>query len=130
MTPTQEGEHTLDNLSRMLADESVSRGRALRLLGAALVGGLLASMPGGAKAAPVVCGGGFPQECGKQCCMADEVCCGKGGNARCCPAGATCCRTKGRNVCCRPGTVCCHFGGVLTCAATVAECESLGGRPR
>jgi hypothetical protein len=137
MTPTQEGEHTLENLSRMLADESVSRARALRLLGAAVVGGLLASIPGGAKAAPVVCGGTSPQECGQTCCTAEQVCCGHGANAYCCPSGATCCQ-KGQTFrfgrrCCPPGfPICCAFqgGGNVGCVATVAICESAGGHPR
>jgi hypothetical protein len=132
MTPTQEVDHTFDNLSRMLADESVSRGRALRLLGAALVGGLLASIPGGAKAAPVDCSPFFPQECGRTCCEADEVCCGKGGNAGCCPSGHTCCQ-KGQDLaCCTPEEpICCSLpGGGVGCADTVASCEAEGGRPR
>jgi hypothetical protein len=144
MPPTQQeaGDHTLDNLSRMLADESVSRARALRLLGAALVGGLLASIPGGAKAAPVVCTGDFPQECGDSCCTADEVCCGKGANALCAPAGFTCCG-KGRGVtactpgwtcckgtggtgCCPPGTICCQFGGGTVSCQPPDFCETFG----
>jgi hypothetical protein len=127
------GEHTLDNLSRMLADESVSRARALRLLGAALVGGLLASIPGGAKAAPVDCTlfPGFPQQCGKQCCTADQVCCGHGANAYCCPSGATCCQ-KGRDdrFCCPPGSICCQFGGGNVGCLSLAGCEASAGRPR
>jgi hypothetical protein len=136
MPPTRQeevGEHTLDKLSRMLADESVSRARALRLLGAALVGGLLASIPGGAKAAPVDCTifPSFPQQCGKQCCMADQVCCGKGGNAYCCPSDAICCRGGGARGCCPQGTICCLFGGGdFGCALSVAVCEAEGGRPR
>ena len=146
MPPTRQeaGEHTLDNLSRMLADESVSRARALRLLGAALVGGLLASIPGGAKAAPLNCVDVFPQECGRTCCPADAVCCGKGGNAFCAPQGFTCCG-KGRSVtACFPGESCCRNefccpaerpiccllpGHDVTCAFTVEDCVVRGGSP-
>lgn len=131
MAPTQEeGEHTLDNLSRMLADESVSRARAMRLLGAALVGGLLASIPGGAKAAPVDCTEpGLPQQCGGTCCNAVQVCCGKGGNAYCCPEGSTCCQKGQDRRCCPPGTICCQFGrGAPTCQLP-DFCEAFG-RPR
>ena len=39
-------EHSFDELTRGLASGSISRGRALRLIGAALVGGTLASIPG------------------------------------------------------------------------------------
>jgi hypothetical protein len=145
MAPTQEeGEHTLDNLSRMLADESVSRARAVRLLGAALVGGLLASIPGGAKAAPLVCEDPTPQKCGRQCCNAVQVCCGSGGKARCCladaiccpgggtccPPNTTCCQGEGRTICCPQGEICCRFGGGSTMCATPDFCESEGGRPR
>ena len=128
MTPSQEGDHTLDSLSRMLADESVSRARALRLLGAALVGGLLASIPGGAKAAPLVCEGTTPQKCGKTCINpVTDVCCGKGGNANVCPQGQTCCRGG----CCPSGApICCRIGGGATCAVSVDDCENQGGHVR
>jgi hypothetical protein len=132
MAPTQEeGEHTLDNLSRMLADESVSRARALRLLGAALVGGLLAYIPGGAKAAPVDCtiDPSFPQQCGRQCCTAVQVCCGIGGNAYCCPSDATCCQKGQDRICCPPGTICCQFGRGSPSCQTPDFCEAFG-RPR
>jgi hypothetical protein len=45
-------DHSLDNLARGLATGTVSRGKALRLLGAALLGGALASVPGFAWAQP------------------------------------------------------------------------------
>jgi len=134
MAPTQEeGEHTLDNLSRMLADESVSRARALRLLGAALVGGLLASIPGGAKARTVNCPPFRPQQCGRTvegCCSDTEVCCGKGGKAFCCPPGTTCCQGEGTTICCPQGSICCRFGGGTTTCDTPDFCEQGGGRPR
>lgn len=38
-------EHSLDTLARGLANGSVSRRKALRLMGAALLGGILASIP-------------------------------------------------------------------------------------
>ena len=37
---------SLDNVARGLADGTLSRGRALRLMGAALMSGALASIPG------------------------------------------------------------------------------------
>jgi hypothetical protein len=45
-------EHSFDELTRGLASGSISRGKALRLMGAALVGGVLASIPGVAMAKP------------------------------------------------------------------------------
>jgi hypothetical protein len=46
----------LDSLAKELAEEKISRGRALKRLGAALLGGtLLAAFPGVASAAPRTC---------------------------------------------------------------------------
>jgi len=44
-------DHSFDELTRGLANDTLSRGKALRLMGAALVGGTLASLPGVAWAA-------------------------------------------------------------------------------
>jgi hypothetical protein len=58
-------DQSFDNLAKGLAEERVSRGKALKLVGAAILGGLLASIPGVALAAPqtcvtCVCGTGRP----------------------------------------------------------------------
>jgi hypothetical protein len=45
-------DHSFDELTRGLANGTLSRGKALRLMGAALVGGALASIPGIAWAKP------------------------------------------------------------------------------
>jgi hypothetical protein len=45
-------DHSFDELTRGLASGTLSRGKALRLMGAALVGGALASIPGIAWAKP------------------------------------------------------------------------------
>ena len=45
-------DHSFDELARGLASGTLSRGKALRLMGAALVGGALASTPGIAWAKP------------------------------------------------------------------------------
>jgi hypothetical protein len=45
-------EHSFDELARGLASGSVSRRKALRLMGAALLGSTLASIPGVALAVP------------------------------------------------------------------------------
>jgi hypothetical protein len=60
-TPTQV-DHSIDRLARGLATGTVSRRKALRMLGAALVGGALASIPGVAWAAK-----GGNSECVKCC---------------------------------------------------------------
>ena len=44
------GEHSLDELARGLASGSLSRGKALRLIGGALLGAALAAVPGVARA--------------------------------------------------------------------------------
>jgi len=54
-----------DELTRALASGSISRGKALRLMGAALVGGTLASFPGVAWAAKG--GGGGRSSCAHFC---------------------------------------------------------------
>jgi hypothetical protein len=45
-------DHSFDELTRGLASGSISRGKALKLMGATLVGGALASIPGIAWAKP------------------------------------------------------------------------------
>jgi CXCXC repeat protein len=49
---TRRGEGSFDELAKGLAGGTVSRGKALRMLGAALFGGMLASIPGVALGAP------------------------------------------------------------------------------
>ena len=50
--PTMRVDHSLDSLARYLANGSVSRRKALRLLGGVLLGSTLASIPGMALAKP------------------------------------------------------------------------------
>src|ERR687890_1886735 len=68
----REEEGFFDELARGLADGTLTRGRALRLMGAALVGGSLASLGigGEAGAAPPGC-----KRAGKNCTR-DPQCCG------------------------------------------------------
>ena len=66
-----------DELASGLASGSISRRKALRLMGAALVGGTLASIPGIAGAAP-------KQKCTSDTdCPSGGVCVTKGGNSFC-----------------------------------------------
>ncbi len=71
---------SIDELAKGLAAGTVSRRKALRLMGAALVGGALASIPGVALAASAKCGG--------QTCTAPKTACIRGsGKPRCgCPS--------------------------------------------
>src|SRR5918994_1538693 len=81
-------EHSFDELTRGLASGSISRGKALRLMGAALVGGTLASLGIDGEA------GGAPPGCkweGKNCTRTVQ-CCG----SLVCPSGTcTPCLTTG-----------------------------------
>jgi hypothetical protein len=120
------GEHSFDELARGLASGSISRRKALRLMGAALLGGTLASIPGVALAAP-----GCPEgttKCGPLCCNSSLETCEKGGHQpRCvswagacaypdpvCPRGTYCCCTREDEsgnpvspcVCCPRGQTC------------------------
>src|SRR5215217_7745025 len=59
-------EHSFDELARALANGSVSRRQALRLMGGALLGGVLACIPGVALAAPLVPGSTLPNQASPQ----------------------------------------------------------------
>ena len=77
-------ERSFDELASGLASGSISRGKALRLMGAALVGGTLASLGIGEAAAARRC-----KQAGKHC-KNDEQCCNgdcAGGTCSACPAG-------------------------------------------
>lgn len=87
-------ESTFDELAKGLASGEVSRGKAIRLMGAALVGGTLASVPGIAWAAP------RPRPNGKRCKTDSQCASGNCVGGRCqaggCPSGTTeCTRTVG-----------------------------------
>jgi stigma-specific protein Stig1 len=105
-------ERSFDELAKGLASGEVSRGKALRLMGAALVAGALGAMPGVAFArTPPTRGGSGP-----------------------CPTGRTNCRgkcydlTQDRNNCGQCGNVCaesqlCQGGTCLgTCSPGQAGC--------
>jgi hypothetical protein len=92
-------ERSFDDLAKGLASGSVSRRRALKMMSGALVGGLLASIPGVAFAHhrpdhTGVGGGGCPSgvTCRGQCCPVGASCAGRGRNQACaCPTGQTVC---------------------------------------
>jgi hypothetical protein len=81
-------EHSFDELTRGMASGSISRGKALRLMGAALVGGALASIGIGEAAAD-------PPGCKRngKVCTKDKVCCSKNcdsSSGTCADAPPTC----------------------------------------
>lgn len=114
-------DHSLDSLARDLANGSVSRRKALRLMGGVLLGGTLASIPGvaWAKPKPGRCTKNSQCPSGQGCC--NSVCadlstltnCGTCGNA--CASGQSCVNGQCETVGCTPGTRdCCGTGNTTT----------------
>ena len=117
-------ERFFDELATGLASGSISRGKALRLMGAALVGGTLVSLGIGEAAAD-------PPGCKRngKVCTKDKVCCSgncEGGKcaAACTSNGGTC---GGNGECCSgrcASGLCaeaCPSGTVLLCNGTCAR---------
>jgi hypothetical protein len=130
--------HSFDELARGLADGSVTRGKALRLLGAALVGGALASLPGAALA---------DDDCRRfgRRCRRDSQCCSRncvrrGDDKVCgCPEGQRRCNDRcvnldrNENHCgscsnrCAEGQECMEGvcgGGEPVCVSTGGSCNA------
>jgi hypothetical protein len=126
------GNHSFDELAKGLATGSFSRGQALRWMGAALLGGVLASVPGLAFAHHKPDHTGGPPE-GEQGCPAGKV--RVSGQCVCpeavSPCGNTCCAlnercitplfSNGQQVCC-PTT--CEAG--ITAGGGEARCIEFG----
>jgi hypothetical protein len=119
-------ERPFDELARGLAAGTVSRRKALRLMGAALVGGALASFPGAAWAAK-----GGNSACAKYCktlfggdTAAQEECTAQGtrGTGPCFACGGTGnpAPTCGTNEVLNPETCRCQAG---TCLVGTFECD-------
>jgi hypothetical protein len=130
------GGRSFDALAKGLASGEVSRRKALRLMGAALLGGTLASMPGVAFARPTpIRGGKGPclegrTNCRGQCVNLnlDENNCGQCANV--CSSPEECingtCRAP-----CTPDTCpngCCDANGVCQPGTATSEC-GFGGEP-
>ena len=99
-------ESSFDELTRGLASGSISRGKALRLMGAAVVGGALASLGiGEAAADPPGCKrNGKKCKNGNQCCSLN---CSGGTCAAACVSNGGSCSTGGTPCCsgnCKGGT--------------------------
>jgi hypothetical protein len=97
---------SFDDLARSIAGGTMPRRRAMRLLGGALVGTAVASIPGVALAAP------NPKRCGSLgLCPGDLICVQRGRNPRCgCPSGST----QFGTTCC-PDAQVCGSGADATC---------------
>jgi hypothetical protein len=146
--PTTKVDHSLDELSKGLASGTLSRRKALRLLGAALVGGALASIPGvgwaaqgGNSACAKFCRENFPPgpergECISSGARGEGPCFDDGnGGGGCTTQGASCLdEFGGTGICCcgfDPNTgettncICCAAAGDQVCGVDVATGEPL-----
>jgi hypothetical protein len=115
-------EASFDALARGLASGTISRRRALRLLGAALAGAMMASIPGVAWAKPCKAGN---SQCGTKCCPPHATC----QRGECvfptCPTGVVLPPDRGciggppdAQTCqCPPGYICAHGSGGADCGA-------------
>jgi hypothetical protein len=119
-----------DELATGLASGSISRGKALKLMGAALVGGTLASLGIGEAAADNLC-----KPNGKKCRKNAQCCSGKCEDGTCaaaCPSGytqlsnGTCVKscTKGGDACLGCASLCAEdVDGVSGCSSGFARCS-------
>ena len=102
---------SFDELAKGLASGNISRGKALRLLGAALLGGTLASIPGLAQAVPQrpICAVGVH-------CLTSQNCCVGRTSFTCCSGifPPVCCLIKG--------------GKTAVCVSTPEACKAAHGR--
>src|SRR5918994_2457620 len=86
-------DHSFDELTRGLASGTLSRGKALKLMGATLVGGALASIPGIAWAKPNKPAGAkcnHNHQCASGQCVEGPVGRVCGGGCSSCPAPCEC----------------------------------------
>ena len=109
-------DHSFDELTRGLASGTLSRGKALRLMGAALVGGALASIPGiaGAKPKPAGAKCKHDHQCASGTCSSTGTC------AAACVSDGGACTADGE--CC--SRLCVEVReGVRVCAAAPPICD-------
>jgi hypothetical protein len=135
MTRDDRGASSFDELAVGLSSGSISRGKALRLMGAALVGGTLGSL-GGVAAADEECKP-VNKKCrkDKQCCSGkcgeDHKCaaaCGLGGAP--CSSGTDCCTgvCRGNGTCelCPVGFSLVRPGICAKTCASASDCTNCG----
>jgi len=109
-------EHSFDELTRGLASGSISRGKALKLMGAALVGGTLGSL-GMREAGADLC-----KRAGKRCKKNSQCCSGNCVNSTCsaCPSGQVLCN----NGSCVSNSCLANSGQVFNSSTCQCECPS------
>lgn len=108
-----EEEHSFDDLARGLASSSVSRGKALKLAGAALLG---------SAAVPFLAGTAEAKKKKKKkkgkCRPRTHLCINPhDGSHHCCPKGTECCTAGSGVACCKPGLNLCDLlsTGISAC---------------
>jgi hypothetical protein len=125
-------ERSFDELAVGLSSGTLSRGKAIKLMGAALVGGVLASIPGIAEAAPPLKEAGRKCRRNDQCetglCLSSGVCSGFPGSSkarRSCPAGCAPVVLANGSIGCYscPAAGC---GGAIETRSSCADCAALG----
>jgi hypothetical protein len=99
---------TFDEVVKRIGNDGVSRRQALRLMGGAVFGGVLASIPGRGRAARPDCPSGV-------------TCRGE-----CCPAGATCVKGKGGGCSCPRDFLDCGTGTCINPWIDVNNCGGCG----
>jgi hypothetical protein len=129
-------EHPFDKLARALVSDTISRGRMLKLVGAALLSGPLSLLlwpreaeahhhhrhrcpcprsfyctrnSSGTRFCCPLNGGSCCRPayvCGSICCKSDQTCCNGGTSQTCCAPEETCCKGSTSQTCCAPGEVC------------------------
>ena len=117
------GERSFDELASGLASGTLSRGKALRLMGAALLGGALAFTPKVAEAAPHKCNSAGECPKGGSCCAG--TCCGPG--QFCVPAAEACPKGRVGTQCATTaefGTTCLSGCGTRRPCTSTADCEA------
>jgi hypothetical protein len=144
-------EHNLDSLARGLASGSISRRQAVRWMGGALLGSVLAIVPGveafaapkppqgrcpkgfvncrgtcvKTESNPSHCGGCFIQCSPNEVCTSGQCCAPERvcGGSQCCGADESCCDCgDGSPVCCPSGTYCAGCGPTICCPFDQAAC--------
>jgi|SRR5215211_1454405 len=119
-------EHSLDDVARGLASGAISRGKALRWMGGALVGAAVASIPGVAWAAPGensacahFCRDTFPPGPERAECISAAAQ-GQGLCFECGPKATDTTRVLCGQVCCASGETCSATG---QCSAPISACS-------
>jgi hypothetical protein len=119
-------DHSLDALAKGLANGSVSRRKALKLMGSALIGGLLAAVPGVALADHKPghgSGGGGGGDAGPKCkpldskCATNQDCCSR----YCDKNGRICACPPNETLCNRQCVACPNIGEIVN--PTTCQCE-------